>query len=205
MKRGATTEEFETALSLAQKLAAKHGIDITSINPDEQDREPIADELVAKLSRISWECKYSSLIVKQFFFVESFADYRGIIFVGTTTNIQIAKYVYNFLVGRFRYEWKTNKGRLRKRQSFMWGMYKALCHKLYEELPIPDRGEGLIVINNKTAINNYMENKFGKLKSSSAKPDDESRTAAMRGFNSGLNTHIRKGVTTTQQTKLICG
>lgn len=203
MKRGATHEEFETALSLAQKLAAKHGIDITSINPDEQDREPITDELIAKLSRISWEAKYSSLIVKQFFSVESFTDYRGVIFVGTKTNIEIAQYVFNFLVGRFRYEWKINRGRLRKRQSFMWGMYTALCHKLYEELPTPARGEGLIVVNNKSAINNYIENKFGKMESSSAKPDNESRIAANRGYNSGLNTHIRKGVSGYKQTKLL--
>jgi len=37
MKRGGTPDEIATALRLAQELAAKHGINIGDVNPDEEE------------------------------------------------------------------------------------------------------------------------------------------------------------------------
>jgi hypothetical protein len=39
MKRGGTAGEVENALRMAQELAAKHGIDLNTVDPDVDERE----------------------------------------------------------------------------------------------------------------------------------------------------------------------
>ncbi|MCL5031267.1 MAG: DUF2786 domain-containing protein [Bacteroidetes bacterium] len=100
MKNGGTAAEVATALFLAQQLAGKHGIDINSIDENEPDREPITHGGLESLSRLQWECKYAALIVTGYFNVKAF--YRKfiqvqIIFVGTKTDIEIARYIPSFL------------------------------------------------------------------------------------------------------------
>lgn len=200
--KGRTTEETETALFLAQKLAIKNGIDINSVNPDEPTREPITHAKAAALSRIQCECKYSAMIINRFFNVRAFAN-SGIVFVGTSTEIEIAKYVYNFLVKHFRREWKTKRGRLRNRQSFMWGMYRGLYYKLQLLEPKHIEKEGIILTSHAVAIKNYVDEKFDRLGSMDMQPDKDSEAARRRGIASGLATNIRKGLETNHQTKLL--
>jgi hypothetical protein len=137
MKRGGTVAEVETALNLARELATKHGIDIEGVNPDEETQQrPIGHEEALTAARIQWECKYAGLIAENFFNVSVFTRRvrmkrwpfigTGLTFVGTDWDRQIAIYVYKFLVGHFRREWNTKRGRCRNRRAFMYGMYVGL-------------------------------------------------------------------------------
>lgn len=200
--KGRTTEETETALFLAQKLAMKNGIDINSVNPDEPAREPITHAQAVTLARLQCECKYSAMIINRFFNVAAFVS-KGIVFVGTKQQIEIARYVYNFLVRHFRREWKIKKGKLRNRQSFMAGMYDGLFHKLLISQPKIEDKEGIILISHAVATKTYIEEKFGQLKSKAVKPDKDSVRARARGIASGLETNIYKGLETNEQTKLL--
>jgi len=201
MKHGGTPDEIATALRLAQELGEKHGIDLADVNPDEQRQteKPIthADEMHGM--RVSWESKYAALVVKQFFKVSVFktstmAGY-AMRFVGEEWDLQIATYVYRFLCGHFRREWKTRRGRCRKRQAFMWGMYLGLCQKLEARQPVVEQQPGLVRTERALARRNeYIGQHFGELKSQSLKPDGDAAQARYRGWLAGRATEINSGV-----------
>lgn len=204
-KNGGTPSEIQNALFLAKQLADKHKIDLNTINPNEE-REPITHASACEgKSRLQYEVKYSALIVSSFFNVESFA--RGyykkeIIFVGTESDIEIATYVFNFLVSRVRYEWNNNRGRIRNRQSFMWGLYTGICYKLSQARQQLTQQEGIILSDRKQERRDYLQ-KFGELETKNVKPDKEAKAAQQRGFIAGLNTNINKGISTTQKSKML--
>ena len=188
MKRGGTFAEVETALSLAQKLAHQHGIDINSIDENESAKEPITDDKIPSF-RIQIECKFAALIVKNYFNVDAILGH-GVYFIGTKTNIVIAQYVYNFLVKRFRYEWNNRQGKIRNRHAFMNGMCVAICYKLHSQLPKATELEGIILTNNNAEIEKYIKEKFGKTESKSVEPDRHSKTAYRQGILAGRNVDI---------------
>jgi hypothetical protein len=200
MKRGGTPDEIATALRLAQELAAKHGIDLNNVNPDESER-PIRHEDEVLGVRVSWESKYAALVVSQFFNVEVFRAvneerskyvYR---FVGESWDIQIAIYVYRFLCGHFRRTWRTGRGRARNRQAFLWGMYCGLCSKLRDRQPKPIQEPGLIRVDRQLQRRkDYIQQHFGPFNSNSVEPDDEATAARMAGFIAGQKTEICQGV-----------
>lgn len=194
MKRGGSAAEIETALALAQKLANKHGIDIGSIDENEPAREPINHDTSIHLRRLQYECKYTALIVQRFFNVKAFTTFEGITLVGTQTNIEIAKYVYTFLVRHFRHEWNNKERRLRNRQAFMYGMYAGIYQKLASLEPKHSEKEGLILVGNKLQIENYIKQYFGELDSESIVPDHNAATAQYMGYLAGKETNILPAV-----------
>jgi hypothetical protein len=200
MKRGGTPDEITTALRLAQELAEKHGIDLDTVNPDEQQlrEKPIGHEDEACGTRISWESRYSGLICNQFFKVRVFQSVNDsrtkyvFRFVGEEWDRQIAVYVYRFLCGHFRREWKTKHGRVRNRQAFMWGMYLGICQKLDERQP---KGNGIVLVDQAlTRRNAYIKDNFGELGSTNVRPDDNAEAARRRGWMAGKATEIRSSL-----------
>jgi len=207
MKRGGTLAEVETALALARELAAKHGIDLESINPDEEQAPatPVGHEDAFRGSRVQFECKYAALVAETFFGVKIFTrrvptnmwPYQTIAltFVGTDWDRQIAIYVYRFLVGAFRREWSKRRGRCRNRQAFMWGMYVGICTTLRDRQPKPVEGPGLIRIERAAArVNNYLAKHFPNLREHDASPDSNAKAAEYYGYLAGRQTEIRKGL-----------
>ncbi len=202
MKRGGTPDEIATALRLAQGLAEKHGIDMNVVNPDEEAlrEKPIAHDDAVCGARVSWESKYASLVCDSFFKVRVFQSVTAdgfkyvLRFVGEEWDIQIAHYVYRFLCGHFRREWKTRRGRCRNRQSFMYGMYSGLCQKLRERKPEPTE-PGIVRADQALARRNqYIADHFGELESQSAKPESASAKAHYRGWLAGRATEILSGL-----------
>ena len=106
MKRGGTPGEIENALAMAAELARKHGIDLNSVNPDDESKsETITHfEEVLKL-RLPLEAKFAAAILVNFFNVqichmqggthrEGYIKYKfnhSMIFVGTDWDIQVAQ------------------------------------------------------------------------------------------------------------------
>ena len=202
MKRGGTPDEIATALRLAQELAEKHDIDLNAVNPDEETirEKPISHEDAICGSRVSWESRYASLVVNQFFKVRVFQSVNDnqtkyvLRFVGEEWDRQIALYVYRFLCGHFRREWKTKRGRCRNRQAFMYGMYLGLCGKLRDRQPEVQQA-GIIRADRALARRNqYIAEHFGELDSESVKPDGDAAQARYRGWLAGRATEIRSGV-----------
>lgn len=199
MQRGGTEGEVATALRLAQELAAKHGIDLEGVNPDEAAAKPIGHEDALTSARIQFEAKYAGLVCQHFFRVEIFTRQVAwgkfaLTFVGTSWDREIARYVFNFLVGHFRREWRARKGRLRNRQAFLWGMYLGLCHKLKAQQPAVDIDSLALMTTQRGALQRYIKTEFGEMKSSSAEPDDKAKQATWEGICAGRRTEIRPAV-----------
>jgi hypothetical protein len=201
MKRGGTPDETATALALAQELAAKHGIDIDKVNPDEQaDGDRITDKDALLSSRIQWECKYAALVVQEFFnisfFLKKILWKTSLTFVGTGWEIEIALHVYKFLVAHMRREWRCHRGRCRNRQAFLYGMYHGLCRKLQERKP--DEVQERAVLRLQTALearNQYISRREGELEFHSTVPDGDANKAKYLGLLAGYQTEIYPAVT----------
>lgn len=202
MKHGGTPDEVATALRLAQELAEKHGIDLGAVNPDEESvrEKPIGHEDAVCGSRVSWESIYAGMVADQFFKVRVFktindnASKYVLRFVGEEWDRQIAIYVYRFLCGHFRREWRDHRGRLRNRQAFMWGMYLGVSQKLSERQPVKP-GAGIIRADRALARRNeYITQQFGKWGSKSVRPDGDAAAARRRGWLAGQATEIHSGV-----------
>lgn len=213
MKRGGTPDEIATAFRLAQELAEKHGIDLNGIDPDDDNtrpERPISHIDAILGARIQWECRYAALICHCFFHVNAFSRWRGsfikdglwnrggycLTFVGTAWDTEIALYVYHFLVGHFRREWKTRRGRCRNRQAFMYGTYLGISSKLRERQPATVQQSGIIQVDRQLQRrNDYLAKHFGKLSSVDLNPDGDATAAKNAGWVAGRLTEIRPAVT----------
>ncbi|NOS72032.1 MAG: DUF2786 domain-containing protein [Verrucomicrobia bacterium] len=200
MKRGGTPDEVATALRLAQELAEKHDIELGSLNPDEQAERPIHHADAVHGARVQWECTYAGMICDRFFNVTVFqtvTDDRAkycMRFVGTDWDTQIAIYVYHFLIGHFRREWKTRRGRCRNRQAFMWGMYLGLSRKLRTRQPLPVQTPGIIAVDRQLARRKLYIQERWKLEQETASPDSDAQKATWKGYVAGQETEINSGV-----------
>ena len=211
MKRGGTPDEISTALRLAQELAEKHGIDLSDVNADDETEHrerPLGHQDTILGARVQWECKYAMLLVQIFFNVNPFLNtftrsnpwrrVQGITFVGTELDRQIATYVYGFLVGHMRREWRTKRGRCRNRQAFMYGMYLGIHSKLRERQPKAVNQAGLVLVDRALARRDkYVEDNFGALRDVETALTGNAEKAKLEGWLAGRDTEIRSGLGST--------
>jgi len=209
MKRGGTAAEIETALNLASELATKHGIDLANVDPNEESEERrITHEDAVRTGRMQWESKYAMLIAQNFFNVNAVirqVAWRScvITFIGTAWDIQIAIYVFRFLVGHFRREWNSRRGRCRNRQAFMYGMFQGISVNLNSKRPTVNANELAIVVHSKARRENYLTKTFGKPTKTDSTPDRDAAEARLRGFIAGRETEIRSGVGSNGKNQLL--
>ena len=200
MKRGGTPEEIATALHLAQRIADEHGINLDSVNADEAESQ-IGHEREAWKRRASWEETYSAMICDAHFNVSTFWEKssvwgKRVYFVGTELDRKIAIYVYHFLVGHFRREWNSRRGRIRNRRSFMYGAYLGLGSKLRGSRSEEDSRLALARTNRSLARDQYCTQQFGKFTSRDIAPDTKATAAMNSGWSVGRKTEIRPAVET---------
>jgi len=215
MKRGGTADEIETALALAAEIARKNGIDLDAVDPDAEPAQRLGHIDATTSARIQWECKYAGLVCHNFFNVNlllrnkrSVSAWRPcdyvLTFIGLDREIQIALYVYHFLVRHFRHCWKTKSGRCRNRQAFLYGMYHGLCSKLSAQRKLHVNEAGLIFIGRQVALREeYTNSTFGKPDQSSTVPDGDAKAAEWAGYVAGRKTEIRSGLGTSGQATLL--
>lgn len=203
MKKGCTTFETETALKLAHEIAIKYGLDIYKINPDEQSRCLIEHANIQDLKRVQIECKLAAMIINSFFNIRTLLSQRYessvIIFIGTKSDIEIARYIYTFIIRSFRYQWNHNRGRLRNRNAFLQGMYLGLCSKLRAQMPRTDNPAALIYLSHNTALLKYKEEKFPETTEQRIVDRDASK-AKSEGYLRGWKIEIRSGLNASEET-----
>lgn len=207
MKRGGTPDEVATALAMAEELARKHDIDLAGVDPDAEPAQRLGHIDAMTSARIQWECKYAGLICEDFFNVNlllrskprsrgwRFASDYMVTFIGLDRDIQVALYVYHYLVSHFRRCWNTGRGRCRNRQAFLYGMYHGICSKLHEQRKLHINEAALIFIGRQVALRKeYMRSNFGETESESTTPDGDADAAKYAGYIAGRATEIRSGI-----------
>jgi hypothetical protein len=205
MKNGGTPAEVETALSLAQTLAAKHGIDISAI--DTTDNE-IIEHTTPQRSSMPAECYYASGIVDNYFNVyvirSNYPQLRRYehIFIGKKHDIEIAVYVYNFLIGHFRRQWNLRRTMLKNRSGFIEGMFYGLCRKLKETQKNYAPQYGIVLANSRKALEEYVMNKHNPVDGRERGSKDID-TEMILGYEEGLKTNIRKALVDNSKIKMI--
>ena len=109
-------------------------------------------------------------------------------------HIEIATYVFEFLIKEFRWQWNRRRGRCRNRKQFIWGAYLALACKLRERFERPSNASLELEISWDAKRRAYMEEQFGKTESASIAPKKKAGAAINRGWQAGRDIEIRPGV-----------
>ena len=189
MKRGGTQSEIDTALKLAKELAQKHGLDLGSINPDDDEKRAsdYRQEVIA--ARLAPESRYASRIIREYFGVEVvFKSYEGrMAIIGRGWEVEIAVYVFRFCRAAFLRSWDKADGRLRNRAQFIKGMYRGMCHNLDKSHKQSE--PGLVV-----SLNAVVSQFYPALVEKPQRDTGKSDASRLAGFMAGLDTHIRSGM-----------
>lgn len=213
MRRGGTAGEIENALAMAAKLAREHGIDLDSVNPDdEQHDRPIGHSSVPYGARVPAEMNYATSIVINFFnvsvvIIQKFSARNAWVFrgkprfvadyIGTDWDIEVARYVFHFLVAHFRRSWRLRENRrLSNRQAYFYGMFIGICAKLRRDHEPQPQSPGLIPQDRQLARRNAYLDKLHPGSKDKNLPDEDSDATAARtaGYYDGLKTEIRPGL-----------
>jgi hypothetical protein len=141
----ATPAEVETAMAMAQKLAIKHRIDLSTVSVedsglDARSQEEMVEESIrtGKGYRRPPASKYLISILLQFFSVEilqgSGRNSSNLSFIGRSSDVAFAKYAYEYLHRAFGVQWVKYKrdynAPMSQRNSFYIGVYEGVCKAL---------------------------------------------------------------------------
>lgn len=194
--KGRTNAEADTAQILAAAIAEKHNIDISAIDvADEKARIEITHRSVGEWAKEPPEATYAASICQRFFEVHAHSRCGWTetkIFVGSPWHLDVAEYVFNFLIKEFRWQWNKKRGRCRNRKQFIYGCFVALFVKLEERFKTA--GQDGIEISWAAKREKYVADNFGELSHSKIAPRDKGGVATSRGFRAGQDIEIRQGV-----------
>lgn len=191
---GATAEEACAALAKAQQLAAEYGISLTEI-PDESDTASgLTHGSVPSLAGLPQ--KLAAHLVKRHFGVATLFDPLGarplIHIIGAPVQIELATYVYVYLVRVIRQAWpRRHNKRLRDREAFLRGFAQAISKKLPQVFP----QDGL-VLSSDAYIADVLIGPGARLVTTAAgskKPMSD--RAFHHGFMAGSETSIHNAIT----------
>lgn len=160
----------------------------------------VTEKVVGTWMKIPDEASYASLICKRWFEVSALEMTRPftcdeMVFIGTAHHIQIAEYVFNFLIGEFRRCWNRRRTRSKARKAFLHGCYVALFVKLQERFkPIETPGTTDLVLSLKAKREAYIKEHHPEITTSSVKPTTTRSVAMRHGYSAGQAIEIRPGV-----------
>ncbi|MBI5771895.1 MAG: DUF2786 domain-containing protein [Verrucomicrobia bacterium] len=203
LARSANPHEAQLAMQRALQLAEEHRVAVDALNPDAM-APLLTHQDTDSLARLGYDRRFAAIITQRFFRVRPVVRFavhvvdgwpRGgekLSFVGTASDIEIALYVYHFLVRHFGYCWRLHRGRLRNRYSYVHGMFEGLYTKLADaEPPAAERkarGTELAL-----SMDGYIAQHIGET-SSKGMADPSAAAARYAGYIRGRQTEIRNAV-----------
>lgn len=192
MQNGGTAAEIETALRLAYQMAKNNNIDINSIDVNAVENK-ITEEFISLL-QLRAEHKYALFVCKHFFNVDFIISKgNGVHFIGTSSDIAIAKYIHGFLYRHFTNSWRARNKKLKNRAAFIEGMYLGICYMLNKEKKQIAEGAGIVLSTNR--ISDYIKKRFcNMLTEIDIRSKNQAHASHRAGIVAGLNTKLNKGV-----------
>lgn len=193
--------EARAAAEQAARLLIKHNLKRQEV----EEKRDYETREVGSGSRLPGEYKFVQSIVRKHFFVEiisSRAQYSGktsVHFVGEAENVDVAAYVYDFLLREFRACWEAYRretGALtRARQAYYFGLHNGLDEQLSAASRAVETETGLVVVRD-PGLRLAMKNAFN-IKTQPSRVSIADQAAVVAGEEKGRNMQIRKGITST--------
>lgn len=205
-RSGRTDQEIDTAQMLAAVLADRAGIDLDSVDLSDPSRPApvlVHREIAKWAGRRPVEAMYAGQILDEYFEVSTLTacGWYGeqVLVIGYPHHVDVAEYVFGFLVAEFRRVWNRRTSRTKARKAFMWGAYCALDAKLRARFGRPyATGASLSpVASAEAARTKYIHDHFGPTKASSIAPQSSRAVASRAGWRDGQGIDIRPGIDAT--------
>jgi hypothetical protein len=99
---GADDAECETALLMAQRMMAKHGIDMSEVEGGEEEKKEVVDEPITERGRTPFWKKSLAMVIGDNFRCYTYTRTGGgksrIIFLGVKGDVELAKELFEFAV-----------------------------------------------------------------------------------------------------------
>jgi len=199
--------EAKAAANMAQELMVKHNLKAMDLVSKEYD-----DSYLDEYSRESVEHKYVNDLLQRFFFVNIVSCRQSarcektkrikritkLQVFGTTENVEIASYTYQFLLHAFSRLWKQYKSETgastASKQSFMNGLWKGLKEQLSETRRKVENETGLVVVKDH-GIDQYQREKIGSTRNQKRSVYGSRDHGALEsGREQGKNLRISRGI-----------
>lgn len=204
---GATPAEASLALSRALDLIQHHNIDIAALNLDGDDERFVQEQIEIGWRR-SLAKDHAIRILINYFNVRCVLTKPYVAVMGTESDVAIATYVFNFILGacaRATAEWAkveraarrktTGQKRLAFQQGWFWGL-RAGLPKRNEGTPeeLQDQSPAAIMLADRSArLRAFEAEQFPDTEECpDLKAPRNHRTAAHSGFIAGRSTTIHK-------------
>lgn len=192
--------EHEAALASAQA----HRL-MLQYNVEAQDTEQLEYEnsVLDQYKRAPVEQKWITNLLHKHFSVRFVTSRKkegtSLKILGTCENVEIARYVYAFLMRSYKDLWKVYKSQtgatVNSKQAFYSGVFKGLDDKLTASKAQFTEETGLIPVDQSAALQRFMNSQFSNLRSGSRvsryRGDNSAKDA---GYSAGKNLNIRSGL-----------
>lgn len=215
LAQSSNENEAKAAANMAQRLMVKHNL--TSVNLDSCEYD---DSVIAEYARASVESKYVHDLISKFFFVNVVTvrsvkrnpiTYQAsrvseVTLFGTSENIEIAGYTYQFLSNSFKRLWKQYQletgATASSKQSYMLGLWRGITSQLKESRQSVEQETGLVVVKDH-GIAKYQQSKIGRTQNSSSKVSARDSSATASGTAAGKNLRISRGIGSSHSGKVL--
>ncbi len=192
--------ESKLAADMAADMMAKYDVGFEDIKEDGTMSDGGIDEATvtanAKHHQV-WESRLSG-VLRECFDCKGFISYKGRTFVGAKSDVKILVWFYKYLRLRIAKQ-AEHEFRLQADQKiFGIGAVDALRPRLEEmykkKKEVVLSSSRSLVVNKALAVNNYFDNKYGKLGKTSYSVGNGSRSAHMAGQAAGASMSINQQV-----------
>lgn len=208
--------EAKTAASMAQSLLVKYNLTMTDVEEDPEQKYH-SEFVDTGRQRFDPAWKFIQSLLRDFFFVEIVQTKKRVridkdtvtywdstkvvncyVMFGQPHNVEIAKYIRDFLMRSFAELFKDYRKRtgaeLGSRNSFYMGLFSGLHEQLKTTRQKVENETGLVVVED-ADLKDFIDKNLGKVKSSPSKYVVSNDSQAMaEGYEAGKNLSIARGL-----------
>lgn len=198
--KAASPAEAAQALARALELIAKHDLDLGEINLDEPTEKFVRDHIHVG-QRVSLVKKLVAGIMLSFFHVKVCLTSPRLAVLGRDSDVQIALYVFDFLVKSCTREcvlWAQSERSSRrkvtpsKKESFIRGwIYGVVSNLEPVAAQLEAAGSRSIILLRKAALEDFYADEFPETRTIAIRKPRINKTALVSGYHSGRQTNIR--------------
>lgn len=207
--------EAKVASARAQELLVKYNLTMQDV--DNVSHKYTEEMVETGRKRAATEWKYIQSLLREFFFIEIVHTKKPIytgdiaqdmfgpqgykfcyVMFGQPHNIEVAKYVRDFLTHAFKNSFKAyrkeHNAPAGSRQSYYYGLYQGLHEQLTQARQGVEQETGLVVVPDADLEKHINDVLSGALTKSQSRATLNDKQAAMAGYEQGKEMRIAKGL-----------